>query len=62
MGSEDFAYMLEEKPGAYIVIGQQDDGHMAYEHNQDFNFNDKVLATGASYWAALVEKTLPRNS
>ncbi len=60
MGSEDFAFMLEEKPGAYIWIGQSDEDHTSGLHNPAYDFNDKVLTTGASYWAAIVEQSLPR--
>ena len=58
MGAEDFAFMLNEKPGAYIWIGNgcQDGGCML--HNQHYDFNDEVLSLGASYWAKLVETQL----
>jgi hippurate hydrolase len=59
MGSEDFAYMLEEKPGAYIWIGQNDRDHSSGLHHPAYDFNDTVLTTGASYWAAMVEQSLP---
>jgi len=62
MGSEDFAFMLEEKPGAYIFLGQGDDTHTAQLHHPAYDFNDDILPTGASYWAAIVEGALPKES
>lgn len=58
MGSEDFAFMLEAKPGAYIMIGNGggDGGRML--HNARYDFNDAILPIGASYWARLVETSL----
>jgi hippurate hydrolase len=57
MGSEDFAFMLEAKPGAYVFIGN---GATASLHNPKYDFNDDVLPVGASYWATLVEQNLAR--
>ena len=62
MGSEDFAFMLEEKPGAYIFLGQGDDTHTAQLHHPAYDFNDDILPMGASYWAAMAEGALPRES
>ncbi len=58
MGAEDFAFMLEEKPGAYIWLGagEAEAGRML--HNTGYDFNDEILPTGTSYWAALVESEL----
>tara|TARA_R110002072_G_scaffold30957_30_gene96080 strand:- start:5420 stop:6589 length:1170 start_codon:yes stop_codon:yes gene_type:complete len=58
MGAEDFAFMLNEKPGAYMWIGNgpQEGGCML--HNPHYDFNDEVLPLGASYWAKLVETRL----
>jgi hippurate hydrolase len=56
MGGEDFAYMLEACPGAYIQIGN---GTTADVHHPQYNFNDEVIPFGASYWAELVETRLP---
>jgi len=56
LGSEDFAYMLQAKPGAYILIGNgigEQGGCMV--HNAHYDFNDDILALGASYWISLVE-------
>jgi amidohydrolase len=52
MGGEDFAYMLEVCPGAYIQIGN---GDGAQVHHPEYNFNDDAIPFGASYWAELVE-------
>jgi metal-dependent amidase/aminoacylase/carboxypeptidase family protein len=58
MGSEDFAYMLEACPGAFINIGiGNTDGPL---HNPRYDFNDAALPIGASVFARLVEKKLPR--
>ncbi len=57
MGSEDFAFMLEAKPGAYVFLGN---GTTASLHNPKYDFNDDILPVGASYWATLVEQTLAR--
>lgn len=58
MGSEDFAWMLLEKPGSYVWIGQGGEGSCMV-HNPHYDFNDDILPLGASYWATLVEQTLP---
>ena len=56
MGGEDFAYMLEECPGAYIQIGN---GDTADVHHPKYDFNDEAIPVGTSYWAELVETRLP---
>jgi hippurate hydrolase len=56
MGGEDFAYMLEVCPGAYVKIGN---GEGAELHHPKYNFNDEVIPSGASYWAELIEARLP---
>ena len=56
MGGEDFAYMLEVCPGAYIQIGN---GDTADVHHPLYNFNDAAIPLGASYWAELVEMRMP---
>lgn len=58
MGSEDFAFMLERKPGAYILIGQGDADCTHPLHHPEYDFNDAILPIGASYWATLVEQVL----
>jgi hippurate hydrolase len=62
MGSEDFSFMLEAKPGAYILLGGGDESHCHPVHHPEFDFNDETLTTGASLWARLVEQELPRQS
>ncbi len=56
MGAEDFSYMLEERPGAYIVVGT---GPGAGVHHPEYNFNDEAIPSGCSYWARLVETGMP---
>jgi hippurate hydrolase len=56
MGGEDFAYMLQAVPGAYIQVGN---GDTAEVHHPEYNFNDEAIPFGASYWAELVETRMP---
>jgi amidohydrolase len=56
MGSEDFAFMLQKKPGSYVWLGAGVDH--ANLHSPQYDFNDEILPIGASYWARLVEETL----
>jgi hippurate hydrolase len=56
MGAEDFSFMLLERPGAFIFIGN---GDTAGLHNAKYDFNDAALPVGMSYWARLVETVLP---
>ncbi len=58
MGSEDFAFMLLEKPGAYIWIGNGTMEGGKGLHNPHYDFNDEVLALGANYWVALTQQHL----
>ncbi len=60
MGAEDFAFMLKEKPGAYIFIGNGTGENSAGLHNPHYDFNDEILPIGASYWATLAERLLSR--
>ncbi len=64
MGSEDFAYMLEAKPGCYIWLGNGAEGEAGgcMVHNPHYDFNDEAAVIGASYWAKLVETALPRSA
>ena len=55
MGSEDFAFFLQEKPGSYCFIGN---GDTPMPHNPDYQFDDRNLAIGAAYWVALAEAFL----
>jgi hippurate hydrolase len=59
MGGEDFSYMLAERPGAYVWLGQGGGPGGCYLHNPHFDFNDEVIPLGAGYLAALVEESLP---
>ena len=59
MGSEDFSYMLEKRPGAYLFMGQ---GPSAGLHHPEYNFNDDVALVGASFFARLVETAQPVGS
>ena len=56
MGAEDFSYMLEARPGAFIFIGN---GATAGLHHPKYDFNDQAIPFGVSYWARLVENALP---
>ncbi|BEU25032.1 M20 aminoacylase family protein [Paraburkholderia sp. 22B1P] len=60
MGSEDFAFMLEQRPGSFLRLGNGvgEDGCMV--HNPHYDFNDRNLPVGAAYWARLVERYLGR--
>ena len=58
MGSEDFAFMLNEKPGCYVWIGNGFGEGGCMLHNPKYDFNDKILTVGASFWARLVETEL----
>jgi hippurate hydrolase len=59
MGGEDFSYMLLERPGAYVFLGQGGGPHNCFLHNPGYDFNDEVIPLGAGYLAALVEESLP---
>jgi hippurate hydrolase len=56
MGAEDFAYMLVERPGSYLFLGQ---GEGPGLHHPGFDFNDRVAPVGASFFARLIERALP---
>ncbi len=58
MASEDFAFMLNEKPGAYVWLGNGPGEGGCLLHNPSYDFNDTALPIGASYWARLVETRL----
>ncbi|TWG98093.1 hippurate hydrolase [Mesorhizobium sp. J18] len=55
MGGEDFSYMLEARPGAFIFIGNGDSANL---HNPHYDFNDEVIPHGVSYWVRLTETAL----
>ena len=56
MGAEDFSFMLEARPGAFIFVGN---GNSAGLHHPAYDFNDDVIPIGTSYWVKLVETALP---
>ncbi|MFJ3059096.1 M20 aminoacylase family protein [Herbaspirillum sp. NPDC087042] len=68
MGAEDFAFMLQHKPGCYVFLGNGDGGHRDHGHglgpcnlhNPSYDFNDDLLPIGATYWVRLAEKFLTR--
>jgi len=60
MGAEDFAFMLEQRPGAYIWLGQGQASDTPMVHSSTYDFSDDLLPVGASYWATLTELALPR--
>jgi hippurate hydrolase len=55
MGAEDFSFMLQEKPGCYIWIGNGSSENSCLLHNPHYDFNDEILPVGAAYWVKLVE-------
>jgi hippurate hydrolase len=68
MGAEDFAFMLQAKPGCYVFLGNGEGEHRVgghglgpcQLHNGSYDFNDQLLPIGASYWVRLVEMSLPQ--
>jgi hippurate hydrolase len=56
MGGEDFAYMLEKRPGAMIFLGNGDSAGL---HNPAYDFNDEAIAYGCSYWVRIIERAMP---
>jgi len=62
MGSEDFSFMLEKCPGAFIRIGNGADPNVGMLHNPSYDFNDEILALGATYWVQLVETRLAKDA
>jgi hippurate hydrolase len=55
MGAEDFSFMLEARPGAFIFVGN---GDTATLHHPAYDFNDELIPVGTSYWVRLVETAL----
>ena len=55
MGAEDFSFMLEARPGAFIFVGNGDSAGL---HHPAYDFNDEVIPVGTSYWVRLVETAL----
>ncbi len=70
MGSEDFAFMLQHKPGCYVFIGNGEGEHREMGHglgpcnlhNPSYDFNDDLLPIGATYWTRLAEAALPASA
>jgi metal-dependent amidase/aminoacylase/carboxypeptidase family protein len=56
MGAEDFSHMLNQRPGAFIMLGN---GIGPGLHNPAYNFNDAAIPIGVSYWVRLAERALP---
>ncbi|UAB89743.1 amidohydrolase [Ruegeria sp. SCSIO 43209] len=56
MGGEDFSFMLEERPGAFIVLGNGDSAGL---HHPEYNFNDEIIPMGCSWFAEMVERRMP---
>jgi hippurate hydrolase len=69
MGAEDFAFMLQAKPGCYVFIGNGDGDHRAQGHglgpcnlhNTSYDFNDQLLPLGSTYWVRLAEAFLKQS-
>jgi hippurate hydrolase len=59
MGSEDFSFMLQQKPGAYFRLGQGGAQEGKLLHNPKFDFNDDIIPMGSSMFAAIVERSMP---
>jgi hippurate hydrolase len=62
MGSEDFAFMLQAKPGCYVWLGAGRGADTPNIHSPQYDFNDDVLPIGASYWVTLAEQQLARRA
>jgi amidohydrolase len=60
MGAEDFAFMLQAKPGCYVWVGNGPGDGGCLLHNPKYDFNDDVLPIGTSYWVQLVENVLAK--
>jgi len=54
-GSEDFSYLIADRPGAYVFLGQADAPNPSMIHSPTYDFDDKLLPIGVSYWINLVE-------
>ncbi len=56
MGGEDFSYMLEARPGAFLFVGNGDTANL---HHPDYDFNDELIPIGCSFWVKVVETAMP---
>jgi hippurate hydrolase len=61
-GSEDFSFMLERVPGAYVMIGNGDTGNAAFVHTPKYDFNDELIPIGVAYWLNVVREELGRGA
>ena len=61
MASEDFGFLLQKIPGAFIWLGARDEQHSVPLHNPLYDFNDRILEIGARYWVRLIQQALPRH-
>jgi hippurate hydrolase len=59
MGSEDFAFMLQARPGAFARLGQGGAEEGSFLHNSTYDFNDAVIPLGAGFLASLAERAMP---
>ena len=59
MGAEDFSFMLQTKPGAYLRLGQGTGASGSALHNSRYDFNDEVLPLGSALHASLIEQAMP---
>jgi hippurate hydrolase len=62
MGAEDFAFMLQERPGCYVRLGQGGGPSSCFLHNTRYDFNDAVIPLGAAFLSALAERRMPLGS
>jgi hippurate hydrolase len=60
MASEDFGFLLQKVPGAFIWLGARDEDHCVPLHNPRYDFNDRILEVGARYWVRLIQRALAR--
>jgi amidohydrolase len=61
MASDDFGFLTQKLPGAYIWLGAKDERHGEPLHSPLYDFNDDILEIGARYWVRLIERALPRS-
>lgn len=59
MGSEDFSYMLQAKPGSYVFVGAGGEPGSCLLHNPHYDYNDDIVGLGMRFWARVVERALP---
>lgn len=62
MGAEDFSFMLQQKPGAYIWIGNGTTEESHNLHNPKYDFNDAIITTGLQYWIEIAHRVLMKNA